>query len=259
MQFFFGEDDIIHSNAWTWLLRKIELLEAWTANSQDLSMSQTVSALGYVIDIEKLNMLEFLLDRSSDHEEVLRNRAFIWAIDNAKPRAIEWLMKRGGFDPKNVLPGTNRFSSLAAIQIILYPHTLWRNWDRKKAAREALARHSVDMNKIYPGMGKTPLQQTIKRRDIRIAIWLLGHDTDPCVDVESLPAGAKGRRMPPIMYLAYRANSIPLVRALIQKGVERTYIWKRKQYTLYIDRGVSPAVRVRKGFYQEKPLLDLRD
>lgn len=182
------------------------------------------AAVRSVARIGNIDMVQFLLDRCDRHQQELRYNALIEAVEHGQDTTVEWLLDRGGFDPN--IP-TKEFPThpVPAAVRCCEPGT------RRPAIVKTLLEHGADPNGIYPGTTRTPLQKAMEMDYRETATLLVEHGAD--LNPWSHPA-SKDQRQAPILLLAARQRNHPLIKLLLDRGVDPVFHWRGKRYRVQL-------------------------
>ncbi|KAF9890800.1 hypothetical protein FE257_005370 [Aspergillus nanangensis] len=205
----------------------IEALEVWIEHMKYRSMSNARARMDVAIRsmarIGKTDMVEVLIGEYGRFEQELVYNALVEAVETGHQDTVQRLLGREDFDP-NITTAEFPKGPLFAAVCSCKPKK-----KRPLMARMLLSQ-GVDPRKPYPGMAKTPLQRALEKEDIETAAVLVEYGAD--LTTKSLPKGSKGKKLPPVLFMAAELDDGALIQLLVEKGVDRTFKWKGKVYTL---------------------------
>ncbi|KAK1146330.1 hypothetical protein N8T08_003117 [Aspergillus melleus] len=205
----------------------IEALEVWIGHMKYRSSSNARLRMDVAIRAMaragKADMVEFLVDEYGNFEQELVYNALVEAVENGHQDTVQRLLGREGFDP-NITTAEFPKGALFSAVCKCKPMT------KRSLIVKMLLGQGVDPRKPYPGMTKTPLQRALEKEDAETAAVLVEYGAD--ITTKSLPRGSKGRKLPPIFFMAAELEDVDLIHLLVEKGVNRTFKWEGKRYTL---------------------------
>ncbi|KAI9046262.1 ankyrin [Aspergillus affinis] len=222
-----------------------EALEVWiehmkyrSSSTIRLRMDATIRGMART---GKTDMVEFLVDEYGNFEQDLVYNALIEAIETGHQETVQRLLGREGFDPNITtaeFPKGALFSAVCKCKPI----------KRRLLMVKMLLKQGVDPRKPYPGMTKTLLQRALEKEDSKTAAVLVEYGAD--ITSKSLPRGSKGKKLPPVLFMAAELGDMTLIHLLVEKGVDRTFKWEGKGYTLrQEDQSIGSPLGTL-GFYE---------
>ncbi|KAL5355233.1 ankyrin repeat-containing domain protein [Aspergillus floccosus] len=206
-------------------------LEVWIEDmkitSRPRMYTYLFSAIREAASTGRVDMVEFLITRGITDPQDQWYNALMEAIVWGQVHAVEQLLDRGDFDPR--IPSYEYrdgplFGALLQCRVPKARLSIVR----------ALLEHEFNLNELYNGVPRTPLQRAMELGDVEIAALLLEYGAVPHVRI--LPRGSKGRKKPPFLHLARELNEGRFVRLLLEKGADHCYRWKRRNYTVQVDK-----------------------
>lgn len=116
-----------------------------------------------------------------------------------------------------------------------------------------LLEHGADTNKLH-GAKQTRLQVAVKRGNVALAKLLIEHGAD--ISASRLMPSKKIRR--PLMHVAVESKSAPMIRLLLEKGLDRVYLYEGRKVEIKGDtvEGVDAEVRLEESRDVMSPLED---